>query len=77
MANRIPLHSRAAVPEKDRIQTVTNEFIRRYENTSRNLPVQVMKAIIEEYARDLRRGVFQSPGSADALKQLALATERW
>ena len=58
MANRIPLHSRAAVPEKDRIQTVTNEFIRRYKNTSRNLSVQVIEARIHEYSRDLRRGGF-------------------
>ena len=29
MANRTPLHHRAAVPEKDRVRTVSNEFARR------------------------------------------------
>ena len=58
MANRTPLHSRAACPEGDRIQTVVNEFIRRMKNTSRNLPRHTLEATLAEYSCDLKRGGF-------------------
>ena len=58
MANRTPLHFRAAVPERDRIQTATQEFIRRYRNNSRDLPACEIETILKEYYRDRRRGEF-------------------
>ena len=67
MANRTPLHFSAAVPERDRIQTATQEFIRRYKNTSRDLPACEIETILKEYSRDLRRGGFSQEWVARAL----------
>ena len=38
MSNKVPLHCRSAVPSKQQITTVSNEFLRRLKNTSRELP---------------------------------------
>ena len=38
IANHTPFNSRAAYPERDRISTISQDFIRRFKNTSRELP---------------------------------------
>ena len=68
MANRTPLHSRAAVPEKDRIQTVTNNFLRRLRNTSRDLDKTHIETILKTYCQDLRRGGYPGPWVAKCLE---------
>ena len=52
------MHIRAASPEKDKVQTVVNEFLRRYKNTSRYLPKSTIEGILQDYACDLKRGGF-------------------
>ena len=39
IANKTPFNSRSAGPLKDKIQQVSQEFVRRFRNTSRQLPV--------------------------------------
>ena len=49
MANRTPIHARSAAPEKDKVTTVTNEFIRRMKNTSRSLPRFHLEEYLQNY----------------------------
>ena len=58
MANKTPMHSRSAAPEKDKIQTVVNEMLRRMKNTSRELEPEVLEQVIMDYSCDLKRGGF-------------------
>ena len=76
MANRTPMHSRAAAPEKDRVQTVANEFLRRLKNTSRELAPKVVEQVIQEYACDLKRGGFHSQWIRLALEAACRGYER-
>ena len=48
----------AAAPEKDKIQTAVNEYIRRMKNCSRELDSKEVEQVILEYSKDLRRGGF-------------------
>ena len=76
MANKTPLHHRSAVIESNRIQTASNEFIRRFKNTSRNLPLQVIESVIKEYSRDLRRGGFTQEWVKNALNAASVGYGR-
>ena len=60
IANRIPFNSRAAYPQKDRIQMISQEFIRRFKNTSRELPKFHIEEIVREFCQDLQRGGFNN-----------------
>ena len=46
MACQTPMHARAAAPEKDRIQTATQEYIRRLKNCSRELDAKEVEQVI-------------------------------
>ena len=52
------MHQRSACPEKDRITTVVNEFMRQMKNTSRDLPRSHLEETLKAYTRDLKRGGF-------------------
>ena len=51
--------ARTALPESIKVATVSQEFIRRYKNTSRLLGEEHINEVIEHYISDLRRGGFQ------------------
>ena len=67
MAKQTPMHQRSACPEKDRVTTVVNEFMRRMKNTSRDLPRNHLEETLRTYAKDLRRGGFQTDWIKNAL----------
>ena len=56
MSNRTPMRSTSAAPEKDKVQTVVNEMLRRFKNTSREFPVSIIDDILKAYSEDLQRG---------------------
>ena len=58
MACRTPIHQRSANPEKDKVQTVANEFQRRFRNSSRDLPSTAIEKVVKEYVKDSKRGGF-------------------
>ena len=60
MANRTPMHVRSALPEKDRIQTVVNEYLRRMKNCSRDLATDTLEGVLQDYSAELRRGGFSN-----------------
>ena len=62
MANQTPIHQRSAAPEKDKVQTVTNEYIRMMKNCSRDLDPNSVETAIKKYSLDLRRGGFSKNG---------------
>ena len=63
MANNMPMHQRAAAPNQDKVQTCSNEFIRRLKNTSRSLKATIVEQVIKEYVWDLKRGGFSATWS--------------
>ena len=58
MARITPLLERSALPDRVKVSTVAQEVIRRFKNTSRNLPPSQIDSIIETYISDLKRGGF-------------------
>ena len=54
----MPMLARSAAPMKQKIQTMTNEFLRRMVNTSRDLPMRILDNVLAQYARDLARERF-------------------
>ena len=58
IANKTPFTSRSAGPQKDKIQQVSQEFIRRFRNTSRQLQVNHINEVISNFCQDLKRGGF-------------------
>ena len=56
VASYTPMHSKSAVPAKDQVQTVTNEFLRRMRNTSRDLGENHLQEVLGTYVCDLKRG---------------------
>ena len=56
MANKRPNLQRAALPESSKVSTAVNECIRRFKNTSRDLPDSNIEDILKEYMRELRHG---------------------
>ena len=59
IANRTPFNARSAYPEKDRISTISQEYVRRFKNTSRELDRTHLETIIQEFSQDLMRGGFK------------------
>ena len=68
MSNRTSMLERSAMPNKDQIQTCVNEYMRRFKNTSRELPEEQMEEVIKEYSNDLKRGGFSKNWIKEALK---------
>ena len=58
MARDTPLNNRSAIPAKMKVQTASNEFLRRFRNTSREVEKSKLESIIESYVCDLKRGSF-------------------
>ena len=67
MATKTPMHQRSATPERDKVQTAVNEFIRRFKNTSRQLKEDNIEQVVKEYCTDLRRGGFSPKWIRNAL----------
>ena len=71
IANRTPFNSRAAYPERDKISTISQEFIRRFKNTSRELPKSVLESVVKEFCQDLMRGGFTNKFISTCLQAAA------
>ena len=56
MSRAIRALKRSAVPMGTNSATVAAEFIRRFKNTSRELPTSVIEATIKQYAKELHWG---------------------
>ena len=67
MATKTPLLQRTALPENIKVATVSNEVIRRFKNTSRDLPSHVIEEIISDYMSDLLRGGFNKTWIANSV----------
>merc|ERR1711954_359504 len=61
IANKVPFNARSAGPIKDKIQQVSQDFLRRFRNTSRMLPTSHINQVMEEFCVDLKRGGFHAP----------------
>ena len=48
MARDTPMNVRSAFPNKQKIQTASNEFLRRYRNTSREVPQEALNSILKK-----------------------------
>ena len=57
-SNKTPMQEKSANPLKSKIQTATNEFLRKMTNTSRLLPRDNLESIIRTYFNDFKRGGF-------------------
>ena len=66
IANKIPFNVKSACPMKDKIQQVSQEFIRRFRNTSMMLPTSQINQVIEDFCVDLKRGGLMSHSSRQA-----------
>ena len=75
-ANQRPMHHRTAAPEKTKVQTATNEFIRRFKNCSRELPVKVIDGTVQRYAEELMKGGFSQNWVKNALGAAATGYAR-
>ena len=58
ISNKTPFNARSAAPIKDKIQQVSQEFLRRYRNTSRLLHPHHINRIQSDFCQDLKRGGF-------------------
>ena len=76
MANDKPMHSRSAAPEREKMQTVTQEYIRRMKNTSRSLPWSHLEEAVSAYSKDLRRGGFSREWIRNALEAATVGYTR-
>ena len=76
MACNTPMHQRSATPEKDKILTVTNEFLRRFRNNSRDLPMSSLEKVVKDYVQDLRRGGFSNSWIQNTLNSAATGYAR-
>ena len=56
IASKTPFNMRSAGPVKDKVQQTSQEYIRRFRNTSRQLPISHIEEVIEEFSQDLKRG---------------------
>ena len=54
MVNRVSNRYTSASPEHMKVSTVTNEILRRFRTTSRDLPVSEMEGVLMRYMDDLR-----------------------
>ena len=68
VSNKMPMNARSAAPDKQQIQTATQEFIRRYKNTSRSLPKSHIEEILADYACDLQRGGFTTSWILESMR---------
>ena len=66
----------SATPDKDKIQTVVNEYLWRYKNTSRELPKDSIEIIIRDYSNDLKRGGFSVSWVREALRSATIGYSR-
>ena len=76
MAKKTPLSRRNAAPEKQLVTTASNEFMRRYKNVSRELPIAEIERVIGDYAKDLQRGGFNQPWVMQVLKAATIGYAR-
>ena len=68
MARSTPLLNRSAATSKSKSLTATNEFLRRFRNTSRELPRSHLTEITDQYVIDLKRGGFPDNWIQEALR---------
>ena len=62
------MNARSAQPQQMKMQTATNEFLRRLKTTSRELPPTTIDQVLTEYASDLKRGGHQKDWVKEALR---------
>ena len=58
IASKTPFNAMSASPIKDKIQQISQELIRRFRNTSRELEVSHIEQVTTEFCADLKRGGF-------------------
>ena len=76
VANNTPLARANAIPEKTLVQIAANEYLRRYRNTSRDLPPTEIEDVIRKYSEDLLRGGFTRDWIKQALKAATIGYSR-
>ena len=68
------MNARSAAPWKQKIQTASNEFRRRMQNTHKHLPANHLEEALKGYTEDLKRGGFPESFIWEALDS---ATKRF
>ena len=68
VATKPPMNARSAQPQQMKMQTATDEFLRRLKTTSRELPPTTIDQVLTEYASDLKRGGHQKDWVKEALR---------
>ena len=68
MTRKVNLYKKSALPEGVKVATISQEAIRRFKNTSRDLPVSIIEGIISEYMSELEMGGFSRPWITNTLE---------
>ena len=77
LANKRPNLQRAALPESSKVSTAVNECIRRFKNTSRDLPDSNIEDILKEYMRELRHGGYSHNWRSEVLRSASLGYQKF
>ena len=68
IASKTSFNMRSAGPVKDKVQQTSQEYLRRFRNTSRQLPDHHIEEVMSEIHKDLKRGGFTSQFIANSLR---------
>ena len=76
IASKTPFNMRSAGPIRDKVRQTSQEFIRRFRNTSRQLPVHHIEEVTSEFCQDLKIGGFTSQFIAILLRSATIGYAR-